>query len=165
MGLLVAIAAALALTSFARAERGAFWLDANLASKHSEKNYVWENREHRYNERNFGLGATYEFSAWGEVKAGWFDNSYRRTSVYGMVNLKKNLLSNQRWLVAPGLAAGLVTGYQNTPEQTGALAPWGLVTLSIGDSSRWRVNLGYLPSRLFRKNTIDFGTLQVSWRL
>jgi hypothetical protein len=147
------------------AAKGDFWLDLNVGSKHSEKNYVWQGRRNSFNESNLGLGATYQLKTWCDVKAGWFDNSYDRTSIYALVNPKWELLHHSRWSLAPGVAAGLVTGYQHTPEQTGAVAPWGMVTLSLGFNDRWRVNLGYIPSRLFVSNSIDVATLQFTIKL
>jgi hypothetical protein len=149
----------------AHAAKGDTWLDVNLTSWHSERDYVWEREVRRYNARNFGLGATYELTDWFEAKAGFFENSYDKTSLYAVAALDYDLLPSSRWLLAPGVAGGLVTGYKNTPEQTGTVAPWGLVTLTIGRDSRWRLNLGYLPSRLFDVGTVDLVTVQIAIRL
>lgn len=144
---------------------GQWWLDLNVASKHSERTYFWDGRVQRFNETNLGLGATYELKPWCDVKAGWFENSYDKTSGYALVNAKWNLVKDRRWSLAPGLATGIVSGYRNTPEQTGEVALWGMVTLSLGIDDRWRINLGYIPSRIFVSKSIDVATLQLSIKL
>lgn len=141
------------------------WIDLNVGSKHSEKSYVWQGRTQSFNEANWGLGATYGLRDWCDVKAGWFENSYDKTSLYVLVNPKWELSPRSHWSVAPGFALGLVSGYQHTPERTAAVAPWGMLTLSLGFNERWRVNLGYIPSRLFVSNSIDVATLQLSIKL
>ena len=149
----------------APAAQGDLWLDVNVGSRHSEDRYLWRGQVREYNERNLGLGLGYEWRSWLEAKAGWFENSYEKTSVYAVVNAKWDLAGRSRWLVAPGISGGLITGYHDTPEQTGTVAPWGLLTLSLGNENRWRVVLGYLPSQLALENSVDVATLQLSWRL
>ena len=162
---IVLIIFAAALAPLSRAEKGDFWLDINVASKHSEQRYIWERRVREYNEKNLGLGATYELTEWCEVKGGWFENSYERTSVYALLNAKWNRWRYRGWFLAPGLAAGIVSGYDNTPERTGVIAPWGMVTLSIGAVNRWKINLGYIPSRIVMRGAVEVATLQVSLKL
>ena len=148
-----------------QAAPGDTWLDVNLASRHSEKSYFWKGRIEEYNANNFGLGLTRELAGWCEVKGGWFENSYEKTSLYALVAVRHDLLQSRRWVLAPGVAGGLVTGYQNTPEQTGEVAPWGLAVLTLGWNDRIRAHVGYLPSKLFNVGTVDFLTLQLSWKL
>jgi hypothetical protein len=151
--------------SVCRAEKGDTWLDLNLTSWHSEKEYVWEGETREYNARNFGLGLTRELTTWCDVKAGWFENSYEKTSIYGLVAVKYDLLRSPRWILAPGVAGGLVSGYQHTPEQTGEVAPWAVAVLTLGWENRWRAHLGYLPSKLFNAGTVDLLTVQISFKL
>jgi len=141
------------------------WLDINVTSWHSRSDYQWEQQVHEFNHDNFGLGATHELRDWLEVKAGWFENSYEKTSLYGLVALKWELFKNGALSVAPGLALGAVSGYQNTPERTGELAPWGAGMLSVTYRERWRANVGYLPSSIFRKGAVNVALLQVSFKL
>ena len=144
---------------------GDFWLDLNVASKHSQRTYFVNGEPRRFHENNLGLGATYEVLDWCDLKAGWFENSYEKTSVYALVNPHWTLIARPRWQFAPGVALGLVSGYQNTPERTGEIAPWGLLTVSLGLGERWKINLGYVPSRVFVSNSVDVATLQISWKL
>lgn len=141
------------------------WLDVNVTSRHSEKGYFIGRERHRFNSNNFGLGLTWEPAAWWELKAGWFDNSYHKTSVYGAGAIKWNLLGNGPWIVAPGALLGALSGYQNTPEQTGEITPWGLATLTLGHRKYGRLNLGYLPSKLFKAGVVDVLTVQVGIKL
>lgn len=159
----LAILSTLGPTVYASADET--WLDVNVTSWHSEETYRWERQERRYNSSNFGLGIGRELTDYFEVKAGWFDNSYEKTSVYAIAAIKHDLLGSPRWVVAPGAAVGLVSGYQNTPEQTAALTPWGLLTLTLGKEHGWRAMIGYMPSRLFQAGTVDIVTLQISLRL
>lgn len=142
------------------------WLDVNITSRHSEKTYFIGRQKHTYNSNNFGLGLTWEPADWWELKAGWFDNSYHKTSIYGAGALKWNLLrGGGPWVIAPGALLGALSGYQNTPEQTGEITPWGLATLTLGHKKFGRINLGYLPSQLFKAGTVDVLTVQVGIRL
>jgi hypothetical protein len=162
--LLLAVACVL-LVSSSTAAPGDFWFDVNVASRHSSRDYRWRGQVQRFNQNNLGLGATYEVNCWCDVKGGFFRNSYDKTSVYAVGNAKWTLVTRPNWSLAPGVALGLVSGYQNTPEQTGEVAPWGMVSMTVGIGERWRVNLGYIPSRIFVSNSIDVATLQLSWRL
>lgn len=149
----------------AQADKGDTWLDLNLTSFHTEQHYWWEGEMRRYNNRNLGLGFTHEFADWLEVKGGFFENSYDKTSVYAVVGLDYDLVKSKRWVLAPGVAGGFVTGYDDTPEQADTVAPWGMLSMTIGYANRWRLNLGYLPSRLFDVGTVDLVTVQVGIRL
>ena len=147
------------------AERGDNWIDLNVSSWHSEKRYTWQGRSAEYNANNLGLGFTHELSDTFEVKTGWFRNSYEKTSVYGLVGWKRDLLQRSPWLLAPGVTGGLVSGYQNTPERTGEVTAWCLVMLNIGHGERWRANIGYLPSKLLEANGVELIVLQFSVKL
>src|SRR5688500_5707906 len=141
------------------------WLDINVTSWHSQSDYHWEQQVREFNRNNFGLGATRELRDWLEVKAGWFENSYEKTSLYGLVALKWQFYKKRSLSLAPGVALGAVSGYQNTPERTGALAPWGAGMLSVTYRERWRASVGYLPSSIFRKGAVNAALLEVSFRL
>jgi hypothetical protein len=161
---LLGIAIAVCIPSTGLAISG-LWLDVNITSIHSEEAYVWNGRERQYNDRNFGLGIGYEVNSWLEAKAGWFENSYEKTSFYAVAQGKLDLLKKSPWIIAPGCALGIANGYQNTPEQTGEITPWGLVTLTIGHEDRWRINLGYLPAKLIDSSRVDFVAVNLSLKL
>lgn len=99
------------------------------------------------------------------MKGGWFKNSYEKTSVYGLVAFKWEFFKGRTLSVAPGVALGAVSGYKNTPERTDEIAPWGAGMLSLNYRGRWRANIGYLPSSLFRENAVNVALLQLSLKL
>lgn len=150
-----------------RAEQGDLWLDFNGASWHTEKSFYWNGQTRNYNQANWGLGLGAGLNDWGELKGGWFENSYYKTSVYVTFDMKPAWLTyrSDHWFVAGGIAVGAVTGYQDTPEQTSAVAPWALPNVSFGNPKRWRFIIGYLPSTLFVKNGVNVVTLQFSIKL
>ena len=162
---MIVFLAGVAAPAIARAAKGDWFLDLNLGSWHSEKNYRWEGHVQRYNQRNLGLGASYQLKEWCDAKVGWFENSYEKISAYGLLNGHWEVARYGGWTFSPGVAGGIISGYQNTPEQTGAVAPWGMVTLTVASPGRWRVNLGYIPSRLFVTNSVEVATLQLSFKL
>jgi len=150
-----------------RAEQGDVWLDFNGASWHTEKSYYWDGQTRNYNQANWGLGLGTGLSDWSELKGGWFKNSYYKTSLYLTFDMKPNWLTyrNENWFVAGGIAVGAVTGYHDTPEQTGTVAPWALPNVTFGNPKRWRFIVGYLPSTLFVHNGVNVVTLQFSLKL
>ncbi len=150
-----------------RADQGDLWLDVNGLSWHTQRTYFWQGQTRTYNQTNFGLGVGAGLNDWSEVKAGWFNNSYRKTSVYATVNLTPTWLKyrNGDWYVAPGVALGAITGYHDTPEQTDTVAPFGLLNVTVGHVKGWRFTLGYLPSTLLVKNGVNVVTLQFSFRI
>ena len=164
---LCAAALLAAVPVVSRADRGDLWLDFNGASWHTAKSYSWEGQTRNYNQTNFGLGLGRGLNDWSELKGGWFENSYYKTSVYLTLDVKPTWIryQNENWFVAPGVAFGAVTGYQDTPEQTGAVAPWALLNVSFGNPKHWRFVVGYLPSTLFVKNGVNVVTLQFSLKL
>ena len=119
-------------------------LDINLASIHQQSHYRYQGAMHDYNESNPGIGFTYGYSDNIELKFGFFENSYEKHSNYATVSWHKNYqLGDIR--IAPGIGAVLVTGYDDTPEDSHKLQPGILPCLTIGYQ---RVNLaiGLVPS-------------------
>lgn len=153
---------------FASAERASnrWWLDVNLTSRHSRDTYWYQGREQRYNANNFGLGLSYDWTDWCDFKAGWFNNSYHKTSLYAVVHPQYDLWRSPHHLLALGAGVGAVTGYEHTVENLPAVSPIGILTLVISDVQHWRATVGYLPFRLVLGDAhADVLTLQASWKL
>ena len=135
-------------------DKGNWGLDLNLASRHSRDNYGTG----AYNEDNFGLGVAYAWRNDWDLKLGFFDNSYDKTSVYAGAIWHKDFYRGN-WTIAPGVGLLLVTGYENTPEDAPVVAPLLLPAVSIGHRAM-RANIGYVP---FGK--VDFFTFQLQLNL
>lgn len=145
---------------------GRWWLDVNLTSMHSRDTYFYQGRIHEYNARNLGIGVTYDYSSWCSIKAGWFENSYHKNSLYAVVHPHHDFLRSPRRLLAVGLGAGLVTGYDDTVDNLPPISPMAIPTLTISDERRWHVTIGYLPFRLLLgDNHADVLTLQMGFKL
>jgi hypothetical protein len=141
-------------------------LDVNLTSRHSRDTYFYERRFHEYNSNNFGLGLSYDWSDWCDLKAGWFNNSYHKTSVYALVHPQYDFLRSPHRLFAVGAGVGAITGYDHTVDDLPPVSPMGILTLAISDERHWRATVGYLPFRLvLGDDHADVLTLQVSWKL
>lgn len=158
----IILAFALLLTSLdVRAQKGDLWLDMNVTSWHSNETYTWKGNTKKYNSDNIGLGLSYEVEDWYEVKVGVYDNSYYKTTVYGGVNVKHDLAASRNWTIAPGLTAGVVTGYNDTPMHAAAIAPILLPNVELG-YDQWRAVVGFIPVRAFGFGNTDVITVQVS---
>lgn len=147
------------------ASPGRWWLDVNLASRHSRDTYFYEGRVQEYNSKNFGLGLSYDYSDWCDIKAGWFHNSYRKTSLYALVHPHYDFLRSPHRMFAVGAGVGAITGYDNTVDDLPPVSPMGILTFSISDERHWRATVGYLPFRqILGDDHADVLTLQVSWK-
>jgi len=126
-------------------DKGEWTLDLNGASWHSERNYTYQGETSRYNQSNLGLGVTYAAHDNVDVKAGFFENSYDKTTLYAGIVLHQDFKSaDNQWILSPGFALLLASGYDDTPENTPAITPLGAFTLSAGHRVL-RVTLGYAP--------------------
>lgn len=130
---------AMSSTSFAM-DKGQTSFDLNIGSHHSDDTH---SGGIAYNEDNYGLGASYAYEDWLDIKAGFFDNSYNKTSVYVGGSLNKDYNFNGL-VVSPSAALLLTTGYQDTPENAPAVAPIPLLGLAVG-AGPVRANIGYVP--------------------
>ena len=117
-------------------------LDVNLASIHTE---AWARQQ--LNQFNPGLGLTYTFSRDWSASAGFYENSYRRTSAYTLANwtpLHASLPGD--FTLGAGLTAGLVSGYTRTecpvePFAAGLLVQirrkgWGFNIIGVPNTPR-----------------------------
>jgi len=159
---LALIGTILLFSGTAVAEKGDVTLVVNLLSWHGDDTYCYENKcGQEYNETNLGLGAKYEFQEGFEVVGGFFDNSYNKTSVYGGMNFKHTIKFMDGILeIAPGLTAGFVSGYDDTPERSQGLRPMVLPNISA-TVNHVQVTLGYIPG--IGEDTVSVTTLQAGW--
>jgi len=81
-------------------------LVVNLTSIHADKTY-------KYNSANTGFGLLMDVNRHVEIEAGFYNNSYGKTSLYTLINLKHEM-NGWNW----GIAGGLVTGYNDIEDKT-----------------------------------------------
>lgn len=131
---------ALLFVAPAHAQPTPWSLDINLASVHTE---AWARRD--LNQTNPGLGLEYQASLdWGAA-AGFYRNSYRRTSAYALGVWTPLHLAIPGGLTAgAGLAAGLVSGYRHPEVPTEPLAAGAV--LRIRDRAGLGINLLAVPN-------------------
>lgn len=124
---------------------GELTLDLNGASWHSESQYTYQGTTSHYQQSNPGLGLTYAFDDHINLTAGFFENSYRKTTVYAGAVIHQDFRSaDDEWVLSPGIALLLGTGYEDTPEETGTIAPVAAFSLSAGHKNL-QLGLLYIP--------------------
>lgn len=111
-------------------------LDINIGSRHGDSGYISNDIYSSYNENNTGVGIT-RYGENFDLRAGYFKNSYNKSSVYAGIQPKLRL--------TPQFSAGILfaasSGYSNTPENT-----YFIVLPNV--DLRWKefgLNLGYVP--------------------
>ena len=81
-----------------------------LTSKHGEDTYTsTDGVETEYNNKNFGLGVAYDINNNVQARAGFYDNSYYKTSLYAGGSLHTDI----RKTFAIGVQVAFVTGYDD----------------------------------------------------
>ena len=154
---------ALTVISPVSADEGDIWIDINGISKHfGGEDQIFtdtDGRRREFNETNIGLGVTYEAGKWYEIKAGFYENTYYKTTAYAGANVAYDLRIGDL-VVSPGVTVGLVTGYDDTPMQVWAIQPMAMPTLSVQYKSV-RLNIGYMPlNQVFNRGN-DIITFQL----
>jgi len=116
-------------------------MDINTGSKHSDQTY---GNNRYYNEDNKGLGVSYGYTKYLDVKMGFFENSYFKTSTYAGLVLNKDFYIFNDILISPGLGLMLTTGYDDTPVNAPTVAPIFHPSISFGHKLI-RSTIGYIP--------------------
>lgn len=125
------------------------FVDVNLASKH-----LYSSHDYDLNQRNYGLGITVKDDRLS-YKAGWFRNSYRKTSIYALANY--DIIESRSYSF--GFSAGLVSGYADTSGEAYTITHNVQVMVLPNVNfriDRFNVNIGVLPKLL---------TLQLEYKL
>lgn len=144
-----AILAAAIVIAVPRAHAGTLDLNINLASVHTER---WARDS--LNQRNPGIGVTYQWSRTWSIAGGVYSNSYRRPTVYALAEFTP-LHAGQanHWHLDAGLAAGFASGYRRSeipcePFVGAALirvtAPNGIASSIVGVPNMGAYNSGFL---------------------
>lgn len=116
-------------------------MDINTGSKHSDNSY---GSHQYYNEENDGFGVSYGYTKNIDLKVGFFENSYFKTSMYAGVVLNKDYYIFNNILISPGLGLMLSTGYDDTPIDAPLIAPIFHPSISFGHKAL-RSTIGYIP--------------------
>ncbi len=144
--ILAAVLIAALATPAAASAATTFSLDVNIASYHLER---WARRE--LNQHNEGLGLTARFTPDWSISAGWYRNSYRRTSAYALANWTPWHWSLPAgWSLAAGVTAGLDSGYRRDELATEPLVAAGLVRVIAPKG--WSINLTAVPNTPGRRS-------------
>jgi len=158
--LVLAMLAAIAIAGslFATAAHAGTWrMDVNVASYHTER---WARQQ--LNQRNPGLGITYEFDRTWAFAGGVYSNSYRRPTVYALAAWTPlHVGRTAGWHVDAGLAAGVATGYRRDEVATAPLAGGAIVRITA--PAGVALNLVGVPNEDARHS--GFVGLQVSFPL
>ena len=113
------------------------WIDIHLVSMHSSPTYTKDGKEYAYNEKNIGLGLDIPRTKNASYIAGFYDNSYNNTTVYGGMDF------HSAGIFAMGVSAGLVTGYQSVHDTSNSAYVKPLVVLTfVVKKSNFRVKGG-----------------------
>ena len=117
------------------------WINIHLGSHHLQSYYEVNGEPHPYNEANFGMGVSLPIASNIDALAGFYENSYNKTSAYVAANLHT---ANSRGF-SIGVNSGIVTGYGNTPVKGEKLRLMLLphVTYAL---KNFRTEIGYAPS-------------------
>ena len=132
---------ALVITNVQALEFDDWAIDVNTGSRHS--NATYGNHQY-YNEDNDGVGLTFGYSPSIDIKLGFFDNSYNRTSVYGGLVFNHDFVIFGDFVISPGVGVLLASGYDHTPVDAPVLAPIVHPSLSFGHRYL-RSSIGYIP--------------------
>lgn len=126
---------------------GDVWLDLNLGSKHfgGSDGYCYQGTCGSLNQNNPGIGMSYEYTDNVELKAGYYENSYFKTTAYLAVTASANYRSHG-FSLSPGLTVGVVTGYDETRVMADQVQPVAMASLKL-QYREVRAILTYLPMR------------------
>lgn len=144
--ILAALAACLATAIMAPAAHATtFTLDLNLASVHTER---WARDS--LNQRNEGVGVTAQLDSSWSLSAGWYRNSYRRTSAYALAAWTPVHIPLGNWRLDAGGEAGLVSGYRHSEVASQPLMGAGLMRVVAPHG--WSLDLSFIPNAPGRRS-------------
>lgn len=135
---------------------GDLYLDINGYSRHSNDTYVYKGQVHEFNSNNLGLGLTYGVNKYVEAFAGFYDNSFNKTTLYGGAKLKLDF-NIADVTITPGLNVGAATGYADTP----AMSDYYQVVVMPTVRVTYRgvgLTIGYVPI-VERENFVSVSTV------
>jgi len=141
------------------------YLDINGFSKHSSEYYSYQGEKNKYNSVNPGLGITMNIAKYADVFAGFYDNSYYQTSVYAGVNLKVPFTISEIG-IAPGVAVGGISGYEDTPLETQKISALVLPNLVFSYRNAG-IRISYVPKVKTSedRNAVSVWLLQLQYRI
>ena len=116
-------------------------VDLNTGSKHSDAYYSGNKF---YNEDNEGVGLTYGYKRNIDLKFGFFENSYYKTTVYAGAVFNQDFYMLNDMVISPGIGLIFASGYDNTPMDAPMITPVLHPSLSFGHKSL-RSTIGYIP--------------------
>lgn len=122
-------------------------IDISLRSYHFNDR-CWSGCTKKFNEANYGMGITKQVRSNTDVVIGFLQNSFEKTSIYGMFNFNFKMGMKQAGNVTfkPGIALGVANGYGETVAKNWngwvpVISP--NVSMYMG---RLHLNVGVLPS-------------------
>lgn len=113
--------------------------------------------DYNFNETNSGFGYRHDITGSLSAGGGIYDNSYNNTSVYAGIDLH----TSRDKRMGVGIQAGIVTGYEDTPQGAGVVTAFALPYIRAGHG-RVFAEVGYLPP-VAGISVITF-TVGVSWQ-
>lgn len=127
-----------------------WWGEYHVGSNHSERYYRdTDGTLKEFNERNTGGGISYAISEHAELGAGFFRNSFNKTSVYAGIDVH----TSTHRAVRVGVSLAPVTGYQNTP----AVTHWMILPNVVFGNNKVRTKVGIMPIGEVKFMTLTVG--------
>lgn len=163
-GSVAAIAiATLAMLAFApmhEARANGWRLDTNLASVHTER---WARDS--LNQRNPGVGLTWQASRTWALAAGVYTNSYRKPTAYALAEFTPlHVGAVDHWHLDAGVAAGIATGYTRAEIPCAPLAGAALIRVTAPDGIALNI-MGVPNTGAYRSGFIGFQlSIPLHWR-
>ena len=117
------------------------WMNIHLGSHHLKPSYKEKGDVRSYNETNLGVGLSLPITPKLDALAGFFENSFNKTTAYAGVNYHT---VNSRGFSA-GLNTGVASGYEGTINSENKLLLMFIphITYTLKNI---RAEIGYIPS-------------------
>lgn len=148
---MLATLAAFAFAPMHEARADGWRLDANLASVHTER---WARDS--LNQRNPGVGVTWQASRTWALAGGIYTNSYRKPTVYALAEFTPlHIGGANHWRLDVGVAAGIATGYTRAEIPCAPLAGAALIRVTTPDNIALNI-IGVPNAGAYRSGFIGF---------